>query len=327
MAEMSTDQSGDGASNAASVSNRGRPLKVGLFLPIIEGTMAGETARWADLLAIAQRAEALGFDSLWLPDHFLFRLPGREDQPVGMWEGWSLLAALAAATSTITLGPFVSCTSFRNPALTAKMADTVDEISGGRLILGLGAGWVEAEYRAFGFPFEHRVSHFAEAVQIIHSLLRTGYVDFAGQFYTARDCELRPRGPRPGGPPIMIGTTGKKMLRHTARYADSWNVFFLWTGNELARVDQLRHEVDAACAEVGRDPQTLERTACLLVELPGATGTEFTEPPLRGSAEEIAEVLLAYARAGISHVQLRIDPNSVAGVRALEPVLQLLDNA
>jgi probable F420-dependent oxidoreductase len=301
----------------------GRPLKVGIFFPHVEGEMAGITPRWGDVLAVAETAEAMGFDSFWLPDHLLFRLEGEE--PQGQWECWSLLAALAARTSRIQLGPFVSCSSFRNPALLAKMADTVDEISGGRLILGLGAGWVEAEYRAFGFPFAHRVGRFEEAVRIVHGLLRTGHVDFEGVHYAARDCELRPRGPRHAGPPIMIGTTGPRMLRQTALYADSWNVFFLWTGNDLGRVSRLQAEVDAACVEVGRDPETLDRTACVLVELPGATGTGFAEPPIRGSAQQIAGTLRDYARAGISHVQLRIDPNSIAGVRALEPVLALLD--
>ncbi len=300
-----------------------RPIKVGIFFPHVEREMAGRTPRWSDVLVMAQTVEAMGFDSFWLPDHLLFRPAGEE--PQGQWECWTLLAAVAACTSRIELGPFVSCTSFRNPALLAKMADTVDEISGGRLILGLGAGWNEAEYVAFGYPFDHRVSRFEEAVQIIHGLLRHGHVDFAGQFYSARDCELRPRGSRPGGPPIVIGTNGARMLRQTARYADGWNAFFWWTGNDAAGVPRLRERVDAACREVRRDPRTLERSVCVLVELPRATGTPFQEPPLRGSAEEIADALRAYARGGITHVQLRLDPNTLAGVSALAPVLALLD--
>ncbi len=165
---MTAERPGDATTEGSTAGAKGRPIKVGLLLPIIEGTMAGQTARWADLLAIARRAEELGFDSLWVSDHLLFRLPGREERPVGMWEGWSLLAALAAATSRIALGPFVSCTSFRNPALTAKMADTIDEISGGRLILGLGAGWHRPEYDAFGYPFDHRASRFEEAFNLYY---------------------------------------------------------------------------------------------------------------------------------------------------------------
>jgi alkanesulfonate monooxygenase SsuD/methylene tetrahydromethanopterin reductase-like flavin-dependent oxidoreductase (luciferase family) len=332
------DQQSNGQQSMATPSvQRGRPLKVGLLLPIIEGLMEGDTARWTDVLAIARRAEDLGFDSLWLSDHLLFRLPGREDKPVGMWEGWTLLAALAASTSRIELGPFVSCTSFRNPALTAKMADTVDEISGGRLILGLGAGWHEPEYHAFGLPFDHRASRFEEAFTIIRSLLRDGYVDFAGQYYSARDCELRPRGPRPQGPPLMIGTKGPRMLRITAPHVDSWNSD--WTSKPSA-IPPMRELVDTACRDVGRDPVTLERTAGLLIDLPerdplrsgrasvsGATEpTTKPDPPATGTPEELAELLRGYAREGITHVQVWLDPATVAGVESFAAVLELLDS-
>ncbi|CAA9554442.1 MAG: hypothetical protein AVDCRST_MAG88-995, partial [uncultured Thermomicrobiales bacterium] len=153
-------------------------LKVGLHLPIGEGMLQGRTPRWSDIAALARRAEEVGFDSLWIPDHLLFRTaPG---ESVGVWECWSLLAALAAVTVRVELGPVVSCAGFRNPALLAKMAETVDEISGGRIILGLGAGWHEPEYDAFGYPFDHRASRFEEAFTIIRALLQEGHVDFAG---------------------------------------------------------------------------------------------------------------------------------------------------
>src|SRR5687768_13436463 len=162
---------------------------------------------------MAQRAESVGFDSLWVGDHLLYRRPGEEAK--GPWEAWSVLAALAAATSKVELGPLVACTSFHSPAMLAKKAATVDEISGGRLILGLGAGWNEADYTAYGFPFDRRVSRFEEAFTIIRTLLREGQIDFEGQFYSARDCELLPRGAveaHPKGPPLMLGTTRPRML-------------------------------------------------------------------------------------------------------------------
>lgn len=301
-----------------------RPLKVGIGLPDAVGQMAGETARWADLAAMARRAEEVGFDSVWVEDHLLFRGDVTGGPTEGPWECWSLLAALAATTSRVEIGPLVTCTSFRNPALLAKIADTVDEISGGRLILGLGAGWHEPEYAAFGFPFDHRVARFEEALAIIHGLLRDGQIDFTGRYYTARECELRPRGPRPGGPPILMGTTRPRMLRLTARYADLWNVYF------PQDLEPLTASVDAACIDVGRDPATLTRTAALLIDATGegarrSSANPSGRAPIAGSPEEIAATLRGYAAAGIAHVQIWLEPNSPRGIEAFAPVLELLD--
>lgn len=305
-----------------------RPLKVGIGLPDAEGQMAGETARWTDLLAMARRAEEVGFDSVWVEDHLLFRLG---DTPTeGPWECWTLLSALAASTSRVEIGPLVACTSFRNPALLAKMADTLDEISGGRLILGLGAGWHEPEYRAFGFPFDYRVSRFEEALQIIHGLLRDGQIDFEGRYYTARECELRPRGPRPEGPPIWLGSTAPRMLGLVARYADGWNTYFNRHQNRPEQVAPLREVVDAACVDAGRDPATLERTCAVLVSFegdssPSSSANPSGAPPMSGSPEEIAATLRAFAAEGISHVQVWLEPNTLAGIESFAPVLELLD--
>lgn len=303
-----------------------RPLKIGLYLPTAEGVMRHETPRWRDFQTMARLAEEVGFDSAWMPDHFLFRV--EEDNTQGVWECWTMLAALAASTSRIHLGTLVTCTGFRNPALLAKMADTVDEISGGRLILGLGAGWHEPEYRAFGYPYDHRVSRFEEAIQIIHPLLRQGAVDFTGTYYQARDCVLQPRGPRPAGPPIMVGTLGPRMLRLTATYADLWNADWTRHPDELTPLLAI---VDAACDEVGRDPATLGRTASVLIDLPSAAGRggrsprTRNRPPDHRSPEEIADLLRAYAAIGISHAMVWLDPFTPAGIEEFAPVLELLD--
>ena len=283
--------------------------------------------RWAEIVAMTRLGEQLGFDSVWVGDHLLYR-----DETYGArgpWEAWTTLAGIAASTSRIAIGPLVACTSFHNPAMLAKLAATVDEISGGRLILGLGAGWNETEYRAFGFPFERRVARFAEAFTIIRSLLRDGRVDFEGEFYSARDCELVPR-PRPGGPPLMVGSMGERMLALTMPYVDGWNAWFSWTGNRPAGVAALREKVDAACVAGGRKPAEVERTAAVLVSLPGATGRREAAPsqavaPLEGRPQEIADGLRAYAREGIGHVQLVIDPITPASLEALGPVLENLD--
>jgi alkanesulfonate monooxygenase SsuD/methylene tetrahydromethanopterin reductase-like flavin-dependent oxidoreductase (luciferase family) len=304
--------------------DRRRPLKVGVQLPEVE-----RDVRWTEYLALARAVESLGVDSNWYGDHLLYRRPG--DRARGPWECWTMLAALAASTSRVELGPLVASTSFHAPAMLAKKAATVDEISGGRLILGLGAGWNETEYTAFGFPFDHRIGRFEEAFTIIRTLLREGAVDFAGQWYTVRDCELQPRGARPGGPPILLGSSGERMLAIGAPYIDAWNAWFADTGNEPAGVAPLRARVDAAALAAGRDPAAIERTVAVLVRLTGGRGRvqgEFAQqetPALEGPPEVLAETLRAYAREGIGHVQLVLDPITQASLEELAPVLDLLD--
>ena len=312
-----------------TTTTTGTALKLGIILPEGERDMGGRTARWADYVAMAQTAEGMGFDSVWFVDHLLYREGATTESPQGVRECWSVLAGLAAVTSRVELAPLVSCTSYRNPAMLAKIADTVDEMSDGRLILALGAGWHEPEYRAFGFPFDHRYSRFEEALTIIYHLLRDGRVDFAGTYYTARDCELLPRGPRPQGPPIMLGTTGPKMLRLTARYADQWNVWLAGRRSDPAEVPPLRAAVDAACQTEGRDPRTLERTVSIMVDMEGrraipASMNPDTAVPVTGSPEEIAAAIRAFAAEGITHLQLYLLPNTLETLRAFAPVLRLL---
>lgn len=308
----------------AEAAALGRPVKVGIQLPEVERVVP-----WPELLSMARAAEDLGFDSLWVGDHLLYRRSGVTAR--GPWEAWSTLAALAATTERIALGPLVASTSFHNPAMLAKKAATIDEISGGRLILGLGAGWNEVEYAAFGFPFDHRVSRFEEAFTIIRTLLREGAIDFRGRYYTLRDCELLPRGPRPEGPPLLVGSVGERMLRITVPHVNSWNVWFDDFGNSPAGVPALRERVDEACREVGRDPATLERTLAVLVALQGEVGRAYggdktvRHPPLRGSPEEVAEVFRAYAREGIGHLQVVLDPITPGAIEELAQVLEILD--
>ena len=306
---------------------RRRPFKVGLFVPHFELPWSGRGPRWADIAALARRAEAVGFDSFWMPDHLVFRFEGVHQQ--GGWDAWSLLTAVAATTERLEIGPLVACSSFRNPALIAKMAATIDEISGGRFVLGLGAGWHRPEYDAFGFPYDHRVSRFEEALQIVAALLRTGHVDFDGTYYQARDCELRPRGPRPEGPPILVGGSGERMLRLAARYADAWNAD---RQNDVDAVKALNGRVDVACRDVGRDPASLARIIGIQVDLLNET-RQATQPrqfvmspwPLTGTPEELAAQIRRYAEARVEHMMVWVDPVSVAGIEAFAPVLALLD--
>ena len=311
-----------------------RPIEVGLFLTPAGTTQAGSLPRWANIVAVASHAEAVGYDSIWIGDHLLLDPPDHPD-PLGAWEAWSLLAALAASTRRIELGPMVLSAAYRNPALIAKMADTVDEISGGRLVLGLGTGWWKAEFESFGFPFDHRASRFEEALEIITRLLRGEEVTFDGQYHHTRGCLLTPRGPRPHGPPILIGGRGPRLLRLAATYASAWDSDFIGTPDVLTRFAELQDRVDAACHDVGRDPDTLARNVSIMVNLPGHSRVEDGElaewraatNPASGTASQIAEVLLAYAEAGASRVHVWLDPATVESVEAFGEVLAILDSA
>lgn len=300
-----------------------RPLSVGIQLPEVEREVT-----WPELEDMALAAEDRGFDSIWVGDHMLYRDNGGVKGP---WEAWSLLAALAAATERILLGPLVAATAFHNPAVLAKKAATVDEIADGRLILGLGSGWYEAEFTAFGFPNDHVVSRFAEAFTIIRTLLREGSIDFDGEYYTLRDCELVPR-PRPGSPRLLVGSVGPRMLRITLPHVDMWNVWHAWHGNTPDGFAEMNAMIDGACREVGRDPAEVERTTALYWQFPGGTGRaagsgeRHSAPPLAGGPDDLAETLHAFADAGADHVQLVLDPITIESIELTGNALHTLDH-
>ncbi len=272
---------------------------------------------------MAVTAEECGFDSIWVGDHLLYRDANGPTR--GPWEAWSVLAALAEATERVELGPLVAATSFHAPAMIAKKAATVDEISGGRLILGLGAGWNRTEFDAFGFVYDHRVSRFEEAFTIIHTLVREGSIDFEGSHYTNRDMELVPRT-RPDMR-ILIGSNGPRMLRIAMPHADMWNTWYLDYGNRAGGLSALADVVDEACRDVGRDPSEVERTAAVYVQLSRGEGRSAGSPeksqaePIAGSHEEIASELTAFADVGIGHLQVVLDPIDAAGVEELAEIV------
>ncbi len=304
-------------------------MKIGVVMPIAEDPDQGGTKRYAEIRELARHAEARGLDSIWVFDHLLFRFP---DQPTGgIWEAWTLMAAIAAITERVEIGPLVACTSFHNPGMIAKKAATLDEVSGGRLILGLGAGWNEPEYAAFGFPYDHRVSRFEEAFTVIRRLLGGEELDFQGKYYTLDDCQILPPGPRPEGPPLMVGSGSPRMLDITMPHVQSWNAWYAWFDNRPENLAPWMQKVDEACQRVGRDPQTVERTCAVYVRLTGGKGrqvmatSESETPPLTGSTAELADAMRQYAAAGISHVQLVLDPITVEAIEEFAPVLQELD--
>lgn len=311
--------------------------KLGLLLPQWERGMDRETPGWPDIRNMAIQAEQMGIDSLWAVDHFLIdraanfrqrgepvpeKLQGRP--PLGAWECWSLLSAVAAVTDRVEIGPLVACTGYRNPALQAKIAETIDEISGGRLILGLGAGDFQSEHRAFGFEWEQRITRFEEALAIIQGLLRDESVSFDGDWYSVESCTIRPRGPRPGGIPIMIGSSAARprMARLTATYADIWNCWLAFSSSSPAETKPRLDAVDAACEKHGRDPATLQRSLTIGVgmldkEIPGAS-------PVLGEPEQIAETINEFYEQGFSHIQVYLAPMTPAGFDEFSKVVGIL---
>jgi alkanesulfonate monooxygenase SsuD/methylene tetrahydromethanopterin reductase-like flavin-dependent oxidoreductase (luciferase family) len=266
-------------------------MKVGLVLP--QAPQDGAGASWAEIASLARQAEAGGIDSLWVCDHFLYRPP--DDSEVGYHEPWTLLSALAAVTGRVELGTLVLATSFRPAGLTAKMAVTADDVSGGRLILGLGCGWHEPEYLAFGYPFDHRVGRFEETLLILVPLVRGERVTFTGTWNGVEDAVLLPPPRRPSMP-ILIAAKGDRMMRLTARHADAWQT--AWFGLPDERYAKRHTDLLVACETEGRDPATLELTVGCDV----SDATEGAHLPLDAGA--IADGLHAWSAEGVGHLQI-----------------------
>jgi probable F420-dependent oxidoreductase len=293
-------------------------MTIGAFARTAGDLGDGRPVRFDTMLELALAAELVGIDSFWMPDHLMF-YPSEGD-PIGCWELFSFLSALAARTSTLRLGSFVAAVLFRNPALLAKMVDTLDEISDGRFILGLGAGnWV-AEHTAFGYPFDQRAGRFAEAIRVIAPLLRDGEVDFQGTYYQASGCVLRPRGPSASGPPIWVGAKGERMHRIAARHADGF--IAIWP-TDLAQLAAAWEPMAAACTAAGRDPATLDLTVGTWVQLPGDGRPAAGERAIHGSHEEIAQQFHAFAEAGVRHLIVDFRPD--ISVRAIEELGRVLE--
>ncbi|HEX9190388.1 MAG TPA: LLM class flavin-dependent oxidoreductase [Vicinamibacteria bacterium] len=243
-------------------------MRVGVTLPLADGDTAdGHVPTFEETVAFARHAEAVGLDSVWAFDHLLFRFS--DEREGGVREAWTTLAALAPIVSRVELGQLVMCSSFRSPALMAKMAATLDDLSGGRVILGLGSGWHDPEYEAFGYPTDHKVGRFAEDVEIATRLLRGERVTFEGRWRRTVDAVLLP--PPARRVPVLVAAKGARMLGLTATWADAWNT--AWFGRVDDRLRTRMAGLDAACAELGRDPASIRRTIGVRLHEPG-TGAD-----------------------------------------------------
>lgn len=267
-------------------------MKVGLTLP--QAADYGDGGSWGGFGGLARMADEGGADSLWVADHFLYRDAKVE---TGIHEAFTLLTAAAAVTSRVQIGPLVAATSFRSPGMLAKVATALDFVSDGRLILGLGCGWHEAEYKAFGYPFDHRVSRFEEIVSAVRGLLRGERISVAGQWIELEDAVILP--PPARRIPIVIASEGPRMMGITARLADGWQCG--WSG---LPDDDYRREVAAlqgACEAEGRT-EPIE----ILKGVDVTDATDETDPHLPLDASAIAEALAAWHGEGVGHVQLRV---------------------
>jgi alkanesulfonate monooxygenase SsuD/methylene tetrahydromethanopterin reductase-like flavin-dependent oxidoreductase (luciferase family) len=296
----------------------GRRLRVGVQLPEVERPVS-----WPEYLAMARAAEEVGFDSVWIGDHLLYRGDGREER--GPWDAWSLLAAIAATTEHVRLGPLVACTAFAPPGLLARKAAAVQEISGGRLVFGLGAGWNETEFGAFGIPVDHRASRFVESFEIIRRLVAGNRVTFEGRFEQVHDAVLLPRPAVP--PPLMIGSIGERVLRVALAHADAWNIWYDWYGNTPEGFAEENTRVSQLVRETGRQPSDVLRTATVFVTLDGGgrdrPHTRQTRP-LTGSPPTIANGLADLAAAGVDEAIIVVSPISEPTIRALGEVVAAL---
>jgi alkanesulfonate monooxygenase SsuD/methylene tetrahydromethanopterin reductase-like flavin-dependent oxidoreductase (luciferase family) len=296
-----------------------RPLRVGVQLPEVE-----RIVRWPEYEAMARAAEEVGLDSIWIGDHLLYRSEGRPER--GPWDAWTIMAALAAVTSRVVIGPLVACLAFHPPGLVARMAAAIDEISGGRFVLGVGSGWNQPEFQAFGLPFDNRASRFLDSFEIIRRLLAGERVTSEGRFWRVEDAVLLPAPAR--RVPIMLGTSGPRQLAATLPHADSWNTWWDAYGNTAAGFAVRTAEISAIAERAGRDPGAVERSACVLVSFDPSAGERphsDDAPPLTGSPVNIADALRELAAAGAHEAILVLDPINEATVRRCGDVLAALD--
>jgi alkanesulfonate monooxygenase SsuD/methylene tetrahydromethanopterin reductase-like flavin-dependent oxidoreductase (luciferase family) len=310
-------------------------MKIGVVLLSWTGAVEGETPSSRDVVDFAKLCETTGFDSVWITDHYYFDYADFKAVGVefptelhgvkgGAWECWALVSAIAQATQNVEIGTLVSSTSFRNPALLARTIDTVDDLSNGRLIVGLGAGDFPFEHQSFGYPFDRRIARFEEAIEIISRLLKGETVTFDGEFYNTQSAVLIPKSVRQKGPPLLIGSVyGRpRMTRLALQHGDYWNCFLAFGENSIERYRESWAKLIAACEKHNRDPATIKRNVSLCVDI---ANTAFPIPgaqPISGSPSEVAEKLSEFAAEGIEYCTILINPFTREGIEKFSAIAE-----
>lgn len=289
------------------------------------GFWPGPNNSWSDTLALAKHAETTGWHGLWYADHFM---PNAEDTSGPTSECWTTLAALGATVPRVRIGALVTGNTYRHPAVLAKMAANVDNISGGRCVLGLGAGWQENEHKAYGINFSTlggRMNRFEEACQVITGLFANAQTDFSGKYYQLTQAPLAPK-PVQQPLPLLIGGGGEqRTLRIAAKYANEWNVW--GTPEVLARKGAI---LDQYCQEIGRDPKSIKHsTQGMLVLTDDSAAVERMKasgrPVIGGDGPGVRAIIEQYAEAGVDEVIIP-DFNLGASVEAKMAIMDRFAN-
>ena len=303
-----------------------RSIEFGLVLPALEEPGSGEKPEWETIRKTALLAEELGFDTVWVPDELVWKVeswPG----PRGFWEGVSLLGAVAAVTSEVNVGSWVLSALHRNPGLTVKAAETLDEISGGRFIFGYGAGHAGSQGEMFGYPLDKTVGRYEEALEIVVSLLETGEADLHGEHHRASSQVLRPRGPRPGDIPLMLGGHGPRTIGLAVKYADIWSAYCTDSSLPNAFAERIAI-VDRTCETQDRDPASLRRSIGVAVDFSdvGLAEEQGLGVPIVGTIEGVAEAIEGFVNLGVDMLEIMPVPDTAESVEALAEILDDLDS-
>ena len=299
----------------------GGSVAFGLVLPMFERPLDGSKPTWGEIRTLSKRAEQLGFDTVWTADEIVWRVP-EWGGPRGWWECVAMTGAIAASTTTVQVGTWVMSALYRNPGFVVGAAETLDEISNGRFVLGLGAGHGGAGADAYGYPSDRIVSRYAEALEIIVPMLRGESVSFAGEFHRANDAEVSPRGPRPGRIPLMLGGHSPRTMALAARHADAWSAYAT-TSSLPEAFRPMTDALDLMCEGIDRDPATIGRSVGVFVEPGDANVAEAIGlgVAITGSTNQIVDLLMGFAGAGVTRVEIFPYPNTLDTLELLAPVL------
>lgn len=303
-----------------------RPIEFGLVLPAFEDPGTGEAPRWETIRRRAQFAEDAGFDTVWVPDELLWKVESWGG-PRGFWEGVALLGAVAAVTSRANVGSWVLSALHRNPGLTVKAAETLDEVSGGRFIFGFGAGHSGTQGAMFGYPPDKVVGRYEEALEIVVGLLEAGEADLHGEYHRASEQVLRPRGPRPGEMPLMLGGHGPRTIGLAVKYADIWSAY--GTDSSLPPAFAERIElVDRACEDQGRDPASLGRSVGVVVDFSddGLAESWGFGAAIPGTDDDLAEAVEGFIELGVDMLEFMLVPDTDESAEDLAEILDDLDS-